>query len=329
VNLKKSLLIIGNFVSGNRLLLAPMAGITDHAFRRICREEGCGLVFSEMISAAGLLHFPRARLDSNASLLMADKPIAIQLFGRSPELLGRAAEMAEEVFHADIIDINMGCPAKKILKNREGGWLLRDPHGAARIMEAVVKKVSIPVTIKIRKGWDDDSCTAPEIARLARECGIKAVSIHGRTVVQGFGGQSDWDIIKEIKEKVDITVIGSGDIVSPEDIKKMLDHCRCDGVMIGRGALGNPWIFARALDFLCSGVVPPAPSLEARLAKALYHLELITGYKGEDRAAIEMRKHAHYYIKNVKNAVRFKNEINKAATRADYELIFKQLLGCQ
>ncbi len=329
MRLKKNLLIIGNYLSDNKLLLAPMAGITDHAFRRICREEGCGLVFSEMISAAGLLHLPRPELDRNVPLFVADKPIAIQLFGRSPELIARAAKMAEDIFHADIIDINMGCPAKKILKNGEGGWLLKDPRKAARIMEAVVKKVAIPVTIKIRKGWDENSCTAPEIARLARECGIKAVSIHGRTVEQGFGGQSDWDIIREIKEKVDITVIGSGDVMSPEDVKKMLDHCRCDGIMIARGALGNPWIFARALELLSRGVTPPAPTLETRLSKALRHLELLIGYKGEGRAAIEMRKHAHYYIKYVKNAVRFKGEINKATTRADYEHIFEQLLGCQ
>lgn len=322
-------MIIGNYCSDNNLVLAPMAGITDHAFRQICREEGCGLVFSEMISAAGLLHLPRPMLDESASFFSADKPIAIQLFGRSPDLLGRAAKIAEDTLHADIIDINMGCPAKKILKNREGGWLLRDPLKAARIMEAVVKKVSVPVTIKIRKGWDDDCCTAHEISRLARECGIKAISIHGRTVEQGFRGQSDWDIIREIKEKAGITVIGSGDVFTPEDVKNMFDHCGCDGVMIGRGALGNPWIFARAFNLLRRGVTLPAPSLENRLEKALHHLKILIGYKGENRGAIEMRKHAHYYIKYVKNAVRFKSEINKASTQADYEHIFKQLAGCQ
>lgn len=309
-------------------MLAPMAGITDHPFRRICREEGCGLVFSEMLSARGLLDYPRAKLSELALSLKKDKPIAVQFFGSDPEVVSGAAKIAEELFHADIVDINMGCPARKIIKNREGAWLLREPDKAARIMEAVVKKVSIPVTVKIRKGWED-CLTAAEIARLAVNAGVKAVTIHGRTVEQGFSGKADRDIIGEIKEETGITVIGSGDVWNPADIKEMLDRSGCDGVMVGRGALGNPWIFSSAADFIVRGTVRPAPTLEERVKKASRHLDYLIEDKGETRGCKEMRKHAHWYIKYITGTAALKNDINKALSRKDYENVFAKLLSAQ
>jgi len=319
---------IGSYHTNNKLILAPMASITDHSFRQVCREEGCGLVFSEMISARAMLEYPPEKLDKLAFLIRQDKPIAVQLFGSDRQVMGRAAEVAESYLQADIIDINMGCPARKILKNKEGGWLLRDINHAALIMEELVQRVNIPVSIKIRKGWEDCQ-TALEISRLAEEKGIKAVTIHGRTVEQGFSGQADWEIIKKIKEKINITVIGNGDVFTPYDAKRMLDYCGCDGVMIARGALGNPWIFPRTLSLLEYGIATPPPSFEEKMEKALHHLELLLTFKGEARATKEMRKHAHWYVKYAKGANAIRKEINKATTRQDFIEIFNKILAGQ
>ncbi len=317
---------IGDFNTSNNLILAPMAGISDHSFRQICREEGCGLVFSEMISARGILGYSKEKLNELAFFLKQDKPIAVQLFGSDSEIVSNVAKIAEDIFQADIVDINMGCPARKIIKNKEGAWLLREPDKAARIMEAVVRKVSIPVTVKIRKGWDD-CINALEISRLAEEVGVKAVIIHGRTVEQGFSGRSDWDIISEVKDTAGIAVIGSGDIWEPEDIKRMFNECGCDGVMVGRGALGNPWIFSRTRKFMEKGIVPPGPTAKERVKKALRHLELLIIDKGENRGCKEMRKHAHWYIKFSRGAGILKSDINEAATKKDYEYIFEKLIN--
>lgn len=305
-----------------------MASITDHAFRQLCREEECGLVFSEMISAKAMLEYSKEKLDKLAYFIKQDKPIAVQLFGSDRHIMGRAAEVAENYLQADIIDINMGCPARKILKNKEGGWLLRDTNHAALVMEELVHRVKVPVTIKIRKGWEDCQ-TALEIACLAEEKGIKAVTIHGRTVEQAFSGQADWEIIKKIKEKVNITVIGNGDVFTPDDAKQMFDYCGCDGVMIARGALGNPWIFRRAFSLIEHGVIIPPPSFEEKMEKALHHLDLLITFKGEMRATKEMRKHAHWYVKYARGASAIRKEINKATTRQDFIRIFNKILDLQ
>lgn len=316
---------IGSFDISNNIILAPMAGVTDHPFRRICREEGCGLVFSEMISARGTLDLSREKLLKLACSLRRDKPIAVQFFGSDPQVVSEAAKIAQDIFEADIIDINMGCPARKILKNKEGAWLMREPYKAAKILEAVVSKVAVPVTVKIRKGWDD-YLSAHELAKLAVNAGVKAVSVHGRTVEQGFSGNADWDIVGDLKKELEIAVIGSGDIREPEDVKKMLDYCGCDGVMVGRGALGNPWIFRRAREWIKKGEMLPAPASSERVGKALHHLNYLIEDKGEIRGCKEMRKHAHWYIKHTRGASSIKADINKAKSKKDYEFIFKKLL---
>ncbi len=312
---------IGEFYIDNKMILAPMAGISDHSFRHICRREGCGLVFSEMISAKGLMGYKKQEVQELACNLKKDKPIAIQFFGSDPQVMAEAAKIAETVFFADIVDINMACPAKKILRNKEGAWLMRQPALAAEIMETVVKAVSIPVTVKIRKGWED-FINAVDFSLMARDVGIKAVSVHGRTVEQGFSGKSDRTILKEIKSKIDIPVIGSGDVWEPHDIRDMLDNCRCDGVMVARGALGNPWIFSRTEKWMRTGIMPSPPTREEKVEKALTHLKLLIEEKGEFRGAKEMRKHAHWYLKYSHRAGRLKEMVNKALSENDYKIIF-------
>ncbi len=317
---------IGDFCIDNNLILAPMAGISDHSFRNICRMEGCGLVFSEMISARGVLGYTAEQIQDMAANIKKDKPIAVQFFGSDPRVMAEAAVIAEKIFFADIVDINMACPAKKILRNKEGAWLMREPSKAAVILKTVVNSVDIPVTVKIRKGWEGEA-NAVEFSLMAENAGIKAVSIHGRTVEQGFSGRADRSIIKAIKNKLNIPVIGSGDVWEPQDIAEILDSCGSDGVMVARGALGNPWIFSRAREWLRSGNMPLPPSPEEKAERALLHLKLLIEEKGPFRGVKEMRKHAHWYLKYFHNAGYLKKHVNNAVSEKDYEDIFGHVAG--
>lgn len=300
---------IGNVELANNVFLAPMAGITDMAYRAICKGFGCGLTYTEMVSAKGLYYKSENTKDLMA-LAPEEKPAAIQIFGSDPDIL---ASMAAEVQRAgaDIIDINMGCPTPKIVKNGDGSALMQKPELVAEIVKKVTNAVTVPVTIKIRKGWDENSVNAVEIAMAAEENGAKAVTVHGRTREQFYTGQADWEIIKNVKDALRIPVIGNGDVVSPASAKRMLDETGCDAVMIARGAEGNPWIFRSVIEYLRSGILLSEPSYEEKIQMALYHLEQIILLKGEVTGLKEMRKHIAWYIKGLPGSAVIKSEVFK------------------
>ncbi len=292
------------------LALAPMAGITSHPFRLLVKEQGCGLVYSEMISARGLC-CPGKRTEVLLCYSEAERPVAFQLFGSDPAVLAAAAQILQ-ARSVDLIDLNLGCPTPKITRNGDGGALMRDPTRCSAIFEAVVKAVSCPVSVKIRKGWDECSVNAPEIALRAEAAGVKAVAVHGRTVKQGYSGKADWEIIKKVKESVSIPVFGNGNVSSPPEAQMMLEHCGCDGVMIGRAALGNPWIFRQVRAWLEEGRIVGPPSPEERLEMCIRHMALLCGLKGNAVAAREMRRHAGWYIKGLPGAAEARRHLVKA-----------------
>ena len=303
----------------NPLIMAPLAGVTDLPFRRILKSHGAALVYTEMVSAQGLVYQNRQThriLDTDP----LEKPLSVQLFGKDPDILVKAARIAVER-GADIIDVNMGCPVPKIVKNQEGCFLMRDPALVRRIIESLVDAVDVPVTAKIRKGWDGDQVNAVDIARIIEAAGASAVAVHGRTRDQYYSGKADWNIIAHVKEAVSIPVIGNGDVFEPEDIQHLMQQTRCDGVMIGRAAMGNPWIFSRGRAYLETDKVPPAPSVPGKIATAVLHLHSLVNYKGETTGVKEMRKHASWYIKGMSGAAEVRVRINKASTLQEMETI--------
>lgn len=298
---------IGSVKLDNNIFLAPMAGVTDMSFRILCKRQGCGLTYTEMVSAKGL-HY---KSDNTAVLLSVspeERPAAVQVFGSDPELVAKAAKQAEAV-GAAIVDINMGCPTPKIVKNGDGSALMKRPELVREIVRAAVKAVKVPVTVKTRKGWDDESINAVEIASIAAGEGAAAVTIHGRTREQYYSGTADWGIIKQVKSAVGIPVIGNGDIVKPEDAGRMIEETGCDAVMIGRGAQGNPWIFKRTLEYLRTGKLLPEPGYEQRVETIITHMDMVTALKGESIGVKEMRKHAAWYLKGMPGSTRIKAEI--------------------
>ncbi len=308
----KALLKIGPVEVSPGLALAPMAGVTDHPFRLLAKRQGCPLLYSEMISAKGLLYNNR-RHHNLLYYSEEERPIGFQLFGSDPQILARAAFRLEE-HGGDFIDLNLGCPTPKITRNGEGGALLRNPGLCSEIFKAVAGAVSCPVTVKLRKGWDQASVNAVEIARRAEEAGIKAVTVHGRTVDQGYSGNADWDIIRQVKEALVIPVIGNGDVDSAEKAVEMLSYCDCDGIMIGRAARGNPWIFSSTLSLLQKGkpAVPPSPDQVIHMA--LRHLALLCQFKGEPAAVKEMRQHAACYIRGFPGAASARQKLIRASS---------------
>ena len=300
---------IGNVSLDNRVFLSPMAGVTDLPFRLICKQKGCGMLYTEMINAKALCYN-----DENTKKMTKiedeEHPIAIQIFGSEPEYMGRATEILNS-HPNEILDINMGCPAPKVVKNGDGSALMRNPKLAEEVMRAVVENSTKPVTLKIRKGWDDQSINAVEIAKIAEQSGISAVAIHGRTREQYYSGKADWDIIKEIKDAISIPVIGNGDVFEIEDAINMLEKTNCDAIMIGRGAQGNPWIFNRINHYMETGEILPKPTAEEKINTAIEHMKLAVEEHGEYVAVREMRKHIGWYIKGLKNSARYRDEINK------------------
>lgn len=300
---------IGNVSLDNRVFLSPMAGVTDLPFRLICKQKGCGMLYTEMINAKALCYN-----DENTKKMTKiedeEHPIAIQIFGSEPEYMGRAAEILNS-HPNEILDINMGCPAPKVIKNGDGSALMKNPKLAEEVMRAVVENSKKPVTLKVRKGWDDNSVNAVEIAKIAEQAGISAVAIHGRTRDQYYSGKADWDIIKEIKESISIPVIGNGDVFEIDDAINMLEKTNCDAIMIGRGAQGNPWIFKRINHYMQTGEILPNPTAEEKINTAIEHMKLAVAEHGEYVAVREMRKHIGWYIKGLKNSARFRDEINK------------------
>ena len=301
----------------NNLILAPMAGVTDLPFRKICKEFGPGLVCTEMVSSKAIYHD-----DTKTKLLMntdgEKRPISMQIFGSDEETMGYAAKYVSKI--ADIVDINMGCPAPKVVKNGDGSKLLLDIEKAEKVIKAVVKNSTKPVTLKIRKGWDCNNIVATEFAQMAEKAGVSAITIHGRTRTEMYSGKVDLDIIKKVKESVKIPVIGNGDIVDEESALKMFEYTGVDGIMIGRGTFGNPWIFERIKYYLETGEKLPLVTNEEKLRVIKKQIQLELDNKPEVTAIREMRKHIAWYTKNMPNSSEFRCEINKIE---DKELLMK------
>jgi nifR3 family TIM-barrel protein len=309
-----NMLKIGNIEMKNNVVLAPMAGVCNPAFRLIAKEFGTGLVCAEMVSDKAILHGNKRTLE----MLYVDdreKPLSLQIFGGDRESLVEAAKVVDRQTNADIIDINMGCPVPKVTKCDAGARWLLDPNKIYEMVSAVVDAVDKPVTVKMRIGWDSEHIYAVENARAVERAGGKAVSVHGRTREQLYTGKADWDIIKEVKEAVSIPVIGNGDVFSPEDAKRLLDHTGCDGVMIGRGALGNPWMLYRTIHFLTEGELLPEPSAAEKIRIAILHMDRLVALKGESTAVREMRKHLAWYLKGLPAAARVKDVIMEETSR--------------
>lgn len=315
---------LGKFELNTPVFLAPMAGVTDKAFRETARSIGARYVSSEMISDKALT-FLNSRTLSMLDLEGEESPKIVQIFGSEPDIMAKAACLAVE-HKADIIDINMGCPAPKIVKNGEGSALLQNLDLAQQIAEAVVKAVSVPVTVKMRLGWSAGELVAPELAQRLESIGIQMVTVHGRTREQYYSGHSDAGGIRKVKEAVGIPVIANGDISTPQNAKELLEQTGCDGVMIGRGALGNPWILTRTARYLRDGVLEPEPVLEERIKIAQEHFDRLLRYKGERIGLNEMRKHAVWYIKGVRNAAQLRDHIMQTKTSEEMKVVFSYIL---
>lgn len=308
---------IGNVELENRYILGPMAGVTDLPFRLLCREQGAGLLCMEMVSAKAILYNNR-----NTKALLEihpdEKPVSLQLFGSAPEIMSEMAKRIEER-PFDILDINMGCPVPKVVKNGEGSALMKNPKLVYEIVSSMVKAIEKPVTVKIRKGFDDDHVNAVEIAKIIEEAGAAAVAVHGRTREQYYSGKADWDIIRQVKEAVSIPVIGNGDVTSPEKADELVSYTGCDGVMIARGAQGNPWIFSQMCAWEETGEVPPRPDKDEVREMMLKHARLQLQYKGDYVGIREMRKHVAWYTKGIPNAARLRERINQVESYEELE----------
>ena len=310
---------IGNIEIKNNVFLAPMAGVTDMPFRIICREMGCGLVYSEMVSAKGMLYQSK-NTEKILEVGENENPIAVQLFGSDFQILASMAKKIEN-YNIDIIDINMGCPVPKIVKNGEGSALMLEPKRIEKIIKAMVDAQDKPVTIKIRKGFDDNNINAVEIAKIAEANGACAVTVHGRTRQQYYSGKADWDIIKKVKKAVNIPVIGNGDIFTPLDAKNLFEYTNCDAVMVARGAQGNPWIFKSINHYIKTGEILPEPSLREKANLILKHAKMLINYKGEYTGIREMRRHISYYSKGIKDGSKLRQNINCVENYEDLETI--------
>ena len=317
---------IGEIKLAAPLALAPMAGITDLPFRLICCRLGCGMTVSEMVSAKGLL-YKNVKTTEMLRIDDGERPTAIQLFGSVPEELAESARMVE-ASGADMIDFNMGCPVPKIVNNGEGSALMKQPQLAHDILAAMVKAVKIPVTVKFRAGWDDSNRNAVEIAKAVEAAGVSAVAVHGRTRQQFYEGKADWGIIAEVKQAVKVPVFGNGDIFTVEDGLRMLAETGVDGLMIGRGADGNPWIFRELAAVLRGEERPAAPSLQERLAQAAEHLDMLIDYKGEHISVKEMRRHISAYLKGLPHAAEFRGRFHKVDTREQFMELLAEYAAC-
>ncbi len=308
---------IGNLEIKNQVVLAPMAGISNSSFRRIIKSFGCGLIYAEMVSDKAITYKDRKTLEL---LYMTDseRPIAQQIFGYDVNSFVEAAKFINEEMKPDIIDINMGCPVPKVaLRSQAGSALLKNPEKVKEIVKAVCDAVDVPVTVKIRSGWDTNSINAPLIAKICEEAGAKAITIHGRTRSQGYSGHVDLDIIKKVKESVNIPVIGNGDIKTCYDAKKMLDYTKCDAIMIGRGVLGNPWLIKECVDYLDKNIEPKEITIDEKIEMMKKHLDLLINQKGEKVACLEMRSHFAWYLKGFPNTKKLRVALQQVKTKAE------------
>ncbi len=316
---------IGSLILKNNLFLAPMAGVTDKAFRLIVKPFGPALMYTEMVSGKGL-HYKSNKTSSLLEVEDAEKPVAAQIFGHDPEIMGEIATDALR-YGAVMIDINMGCPAPKIVNNKDGSAMMKDPKNAGSVIAAVRKAVSVPLSVKFRMGWDSEHINAVEFAKIAEANGADAVTIHGRTREAFYSGTADWDIIRQVKEAVSIPVIGNGDVTDGPSAKAMLEKTGCDGIMVGRAAEGNPWIFQNILHYLKTGEILPPPSLLERVEVATRHLDLLVLYKGERRGILEGRKHMSWYFKGLPGGAPLRDAFNKACTLAQMQNLLQEIVA--
>ncbi len=305
---------IANIVIKNQVVIAPMAGVSNIAFRTIMKEFGAGLIYAEMVSDRALL-YRNEKTMRMIKVVPEERPLTMQVFGADKESIVEGAKIIDQESDCDIIDINFGCPVNKIVKNDAGAKLLLDPMKIYDIVQEVVKSVSKPVTIKMRTGWDNSTIYAVEIAQLCEKAGAKAIAIHGRTRSQMYSGKANWSYIKQVKDAVNIPVIGNGDIHTPEDAKRMLNETGCDAIMIGRGVLGNPWLTSQTVEYLETGKYQKVISDEDKLSRILNHMERLIELKGEKIALLEMRTHASWYVKGMRGATFVKREISKINTK--------------
>lgn len=309
----------------NKLILAPMAGITDLPFRLLCKEEGCDILYTEMVSAKAILYKNR----NTEPLMMYQKeehPIGLQLFGSDPRIMADMAVKVQERGY-DFIDINMGCPVPKIVNNNEGSALMKQPKLVGEIVSAMVKAVDVPVTVKIRKGFDEENVNAVEIAKVIEESGGSAVAVHGRLRSEYYSGKADWNIIRQVKEAVSIPVIGNGDLLTPQDVIRMKEETNCDAFMIGRGAKGNPFIFSQMKTYFDKGYLPERPSLAEIIGVVLRHAKMMVEYKGEFIGIHEMRKHVAWYTTGYSNSAKLREEVNHVETFAELEGLLMKWIG--
>ena len=317
---------IGNVLIKNKVVLAPMAGICNSAYRTIIKEMGAGLIFAEMVSDKAIYYGSKKTIDM---LYMTDyeRPIAQQIFGSDKDSFVMAAKFIYENMKPDIIDINMGCPVPKVaLRAQAGSALLKNPEKVYEIVKAVVEAVPIPVTVKIRSGWDANNINAVSIAKICEKAGAKAITVHPRTRSQGYSGKADWNIIKQVKQNVNIPVIGNGDILTCFDAKKMIDETGCDAVMIGRGVLGNPWLIKECVDYLNDGTTPSIVTPNEKLRMLLRHLDSLNEIKDEKVAVLEIRSHAAWYLKGIPNTSELKKEIFKISKVDDFKSLIDKFM---
>ncbi len=315
---------IGNVTLENNVILAPMAGVTDLPYRVLCREQGAGLCCMEMVSAKAVLYKNRNTKEL-LEVSPEERPVSLQLFGSDPQILSAIAAQLEDGPY-DIFDLNMGCPVPKVVRNGEGSALMKQPKLVEEILTALVRAVKKPVTVKIRKGFDDGCINAVEIAKIAESCGVAAVAVHGRTREQYYSGTANWNIIRQVKEAVKIPVIGNGDVFSAETAKRLVEETGCDGIMVARGAKGNPWIFREITEYLDTGVLLPRPTREELKATILRHGQMMMEFKGEMAGMREMRKHVAWYTTGYPNSAALRNDINTVETMEELaELIDKRL----